>query len=196
MIKVIKDLFNLLTQRQRNHFYAFQVLVIFCSIVEISCVGLIINFMSLVGDMSQLQQDGILAQLYKASGASSEMQFLLYTGISVCILLFFSSIISIITIWRLAMFAQRTGTEIADRLYSHYLKQNWLFHSSGSSAVLTKKIAVECSRVTGGIILPLMNLNAKVALATLLSLSIFIYDPILASIGISVFGIFYFFTFT
>jgi ATP-binding cassette, subfamily B, bacterial PglK len=195
MIKVIRDLFNLLTQRQRNHFYALQVLVIFCSIVEISCVGLIINFMSLVGDINQLQQDGILAQLYRASGASSGMQFLFYTGISVCILLFFSSIISIITIWRLAMFAQRTGTEIADRLYSHYLKQNWLFHSSGNSAILTKKIAVECSRVTGGIILPLMNMNAKVALATLLSLSIFIYDPIVASIGISVFGIFYFFTF-
>ena len=39
-------------------------------------------------------------------------------------------------------------------------------------------------------------MNAKVVLATLLSLSIFIYDPVIASIGISVFGIFYFFTFT
>ena len=123
MIKVIKDLFILLTQRQRNRFFALQFLVIFCAVVEISCVGLIINFMSIVGDMNQLQQDGILAQLYKASGASSESQFLFYSGISVLILLFFSSIISIITIWRLAMFAQRTGTEIADRLYSHYLKQ-------------------------------------------------------------------------
>ena len=195
MIKVIKDLFNLLTQRQRNRFYVLQVLVIFCAIVEISCVGLIINFMSLVGDMNQLQQDGILAKLYEVSGASSDTQFLFYTGISVLILLFFSSIISIITIWRSAMFAQRTGTEIADRLYGHYLKQNWLFHASGSSAMLTKKIAVECVRVTGGIILPLINMNAKIVLSTLLSISIFVYDPIIASIGISVFGIFYFFTF-
>ena len=93
------------------------------------------------------------------------------------------------------MFAQRTGTEIANRLYSHYLKQTWLFHASGTSAILTKKITVECSRVTGGILLPLMNMNAKIVLVTLLSLSIFLYDPTIALIGISVFGILYFLLF-
>ena len=44
------------------------------------------------------------------------------------------------------MFASKIGTDIADRLYSHYLRQGWLFHASGSSAQLTKKISTECLR--------------------------------------------------
>ena len=195
MIKTIKDLFKLLTSNQRKRFYFLQILVTLMAICEILSVGLIVNFMSIVGDISLLEQNGFMGQIFKASGISSKSQFLFLTGISVLIFLLISSIISIITTWRLAMFAQRTGTEIANRLYSHYLKQTWLFHASGTSAILTKKITVECSRVTGGILLPLMNMNAKIVLVTLLSLSIFLYDPTIALIGISVFGILYFFLF-
>ena len=195
MLKIIKDLFKLLTLNQRKRFYFLQILVIIMAIFEIISVGLIVNFMSLVGDVSLLEQTGFMAQIYKASGISSEPQFLFLTGISILIFLVISTIISMITTWRLAMFAQRTGTELADRLYSHFLNQSWLFHASGSSAILTKKITVECARVTGGILLPLMYMNAKIALVTLLSLSIFLYDPTIALIGISVFGISYFFIF-
>ena len=31
------------------------------------------------------------------------------------------------------MFATKVGVEIADRLYSHYLNQDWLFHTTESS---------------------------------------------------------------
>jgi ABC-type multidrug transport system fused ATPase/permease subunit len=93
------------------------------------------------------------------------------------------------------MFAHYFGTEIADRLYTHYLRQGWLFHASGSSAQLTKKIATETSRVTGAILVPLIYVNSKIVLAILLSLSIFIYDPIVAITGISIFGITYYIIF-
>jgi len=195
MLKIIKDLFKLLTSNQRKRFYFLQFLVIIMAIFEVLSVVLIVNFMSLVGDVSLLEQTGFMGQIYKASGISSESQFLFLTGVSVLIFLLFASIISMITTWRLAMFAQRTGTEIADRLYDHFLNQTWLFHASGSSAILTKKIAVECLRVTGGVLLPLMYMNAKIALVTLLGLSIFLFDPTIALIGISVFGISYFLIF-
>jgi len=90
------------------------------------------------------------------------------------------------------MFATKVGTEIADRLYTHYLKQDWLFHASGSSAQLTKKIANEAQRVTSGILLPLMQMNARIALALFMSLAIFLYDPKVAIIGLIVFSIAYF----
>ena len=75
----------------------------------------------------------------------------------------------------ISMFANKVGTEIADRLYNYYLEQNWLFHASGSSAQLTRKIAVETQRVTGGILTPLMQMNARIILALLMILSIFTF---------------------
>ena len=195
MFKLISNLFNLLSPNQRKRFYVLQLLVILMTIVEILGVASIIPFMALVGDMTQLQQDTFIAKFYQMSGINSESQFVFVLGICVLIMLFISMIISVFTVWGLSMFANKIGTEIADRLYAHYLNQDWLFHASGSSAQLTKKIATETMRVTGAVLVPLMQLNSKVILSLLMSISIFVYDPKVAAIGLSIFAISYFFLF-
>ena len=195
MFKLINNLFNLLSPYQRRRFYVLQLLVILMTIVEILGVASIIPFMALVGDMTQLQQDTFIAKFYQISGINSESQFVFILGICVLIMLFISMVISVFTVWGLSMFANKIGTEIADRLYAHYLNQDWLFHASGSSAQLTKKIATETMRVTGAVLVPLMQLNSKVILSLLMSISIFVYDPKVAAIGLSIFAISYFFLF-
>lgn len=195
MLKTIKDLFNLLTSSQRKRFYKLQILVLLMSFAEIIGVASIIPFMALVGDMNQLQEDNIIAKVYEASGFISESQFIFLLGISVLIMLFISSILSMYTIWKLFIFANTIGMEISDRLYTHYLRQGWLFHASNSSAQLTKKIATETLRVTAGIIIPIMNMNAKIVLSFCMSISIFIYDPKVAIIGLMTFALAYFILF-
>ena len=195
MFKLLSNLFNLLSSYQRKRFYTLQLLVILMSIIEILGVASIIPFMALVGDMSQLRQETFFAKLYQMSGIDSQSQFVFILGICVLIMLFISMIISVFTIWGLSMFANKIGTEIADRLYAHYLNQDWLFHASGSSAQLTKKIATETMRVTGAILVPLMYVNSKLVLSLLMSISIFIYDPKVAVIGLSIFAISYFLLF-
>ena len=195
MFKLVKNLFNLLSLNQRKRFYALQFLVIVMSVFEILGVASIIPFMSLVGDMSQLEQNTFIAEIYMQSGITSESQFVFLVGLCVLGLLFVSMTISIFTTWGLSMFANKIGTEIADRLYTYYLKQGWLFHASGSSAQLTKKIATETMRVTGAVLVPLMQMNSKVILSLLMSISIFLYDPKVAIIGLSIFATSYFFLF-
>ena len=196
MINLIKHLFSLLTSRQRRQFFALQILVVFMAVAETAGVASIIPFMALVGNMGQLQQDTFIAQIYQASGVNSETQFLFLLGFGVLGMLFIATLISSYTIWTLSMFSNKIGAEIADRLYTHYLKQGWLFHASGSSALLTKKIAIESMRVTTGILLPLMHVNAKTILALLMISSIFIYDPMVAIIIFSIFALAYSVLFT
>tara|TARA_B100000674_G_scaffold498494_1_gene537237 strand:- start:303 stop:2099 length:1797 start_codon:yes stop_codon:yes gene_type:complete len=192
MIKLLKNLFALLTRDQQKRFYLLQVFVVLMAVIEIFGVASIVPFISLVTNIDQLEEESFVGQIYQLSGLSSHEQFILLTGVGVLILLFISTIISIFTIWKLSMFASKIGTDIADRLYTHYLRQGWLFHASGSSAQLTKKISTECLRVSGGILIPLMYLNAKIVLTILMSLSIFIYDPQVAVIAISIFAFAYF----
>ena len=195
MFKLLKNLFNLLSPNQRKRFYVLQFLVIVMSVFEILGVASIIPFMALVGDMNQIEQNTFIAEIYRLSGITSESQFIFLIGLCVLGLLFVSMIISIFTTWGLSMFANKIGTEIADRLYTYYLNQDWLFHASGSSAQLTKKIATETMRVTGAVLVPLMLMNSKVTLSLLMSISIFLYDPKVALIGLSIFAISYFFLF-
>lgn len=192
MFKFLKQLFELLNPSQRKRFFILQTLVIIMAFAEVVGVASIFPFMALVGDMSQLYQDTIIAQVYKFSGIKSETQFIFILGVSTLVMLIISATISMFTVWRLSMFANKIGAEVADKLYTYYLKQSWLFHSEGSSAQLTKKIATETLRVTTSLLTPIMLMNAKIGLVILMVLSLFFYDPVAAITGFSLFGIAYF----
>jgi len=187
MYNLIKELFSLLTPQQRHKFYTLQVLVVLMAFTEVLAVASIGPFMALVGDISLIEHNGLLQQAYQISGLIDPMGFLYFLGFAVLFTLGFSSLLSIYTIWKLSLFAAKTGTEIADRLYSHYMEQEWLFHASGSSAQLTKQISIEAIRVTDSIIQPMMQMNARIVLILFISISIFLYDPLVSLTGLALF---------
>ncbi|SFR49276.1 ABC transporter ATP-binding protein [Thiomicrospira sp. ALE5] len=191
MIKLIKELYSLLTPSQRKRFLVLQVLVVIMAIAEIIGVASIAPFMALVGDMSILERDNLLATLYGASGLDSPQMFVFYSGVAVLGALALASAISIFTTWHLSLFAARVGTQIGDRLYTHYMQQPWLFHAGGSSAQLVKQITTESARVTRSIIFPVLQMNAKIVLAALMSIGLIIYDPIVALAGLLIFAFAY-----
>lgn len=192
MFKMIKQLFSLLSPEQVRQFYILQVLVVVMAFTELLGIASIAPFMALVGDISILEKNNIFAELYQTSGLTDPMDFVFYTGLLVLVALTLSTIVSMFTIWRLSLYGASVGIEIADRLYTYYMQEDWQFHAGGSSAQLTKQVSTEAMRITGGIIQPLMQMNAKVVLATLISISILIYNPIIAIVGLLVFSLAYF----
>ena len=188
MLSVIKEIFSLLSNDQRKRFYILQVLVIVMAFTELLGIASIAPFMALVGDMSLLEKDGIYSNLYQLSGIKDPLNFLFVTGIGVLIALTVSTVVSMFTTWRLSSYGSSVGVQLADRLYSHYMKQDWQFHASGSSAQLTKQVSTESTRISNGIIQPLMQMNAKVVLAIFIAVSILIYNPIVAIAGLLMFA--------
>lgn len=67
------------------------------------------------------------------------------------------------------------------------MHQPWLFHASGCGSQLTNKIAQECGRVTSGIINTLMQINARIVVAVLMTIAIFIFNPAVALAGLVIF---------
>jgi len=192
MFKMIRQLFSLLSPRQVKQFYILQVLVVVMAFTELLGIASIAPFMALVGDISILEKSNVFAELYQMSGLTDPMDFVFYTGLLVLVALTISTLVSMFTIWKLSLYGASVGIEIADRLYAYYMQEDWQFHASGSSAQLTKQVSTEAMRITGGIIQPLMRMNAKVVLAVLISVSILIYNPVIAIVGLLIFAIAYF----
>ena len=188
MLNTLKELFQLLTPVQRRKFYVLQILVVLMAIMELVGIASIGPFMALVADINLIETNSLYKQLYLTSGISNPTDFLFLAGLAVLLMLGLASVISILTTWRLSLYSMQVGTEIADRLYEHYLQQNWLFHSTGSSAQLTKQVATEAQRVTGVIIVPAMQLNSRLVLAVIISAAVISYNPIIALIGLLMFG--------
>lgn len=187
MLTMVRQLFSLLTPRQLRGFYILQLLVVIMAIMELIAIASVAPFMALVGDISLLDKDNFFSQLYDFTNLNNPIDFLFYTGLTVLVVLTLSTVISMFTIWKLSIYAATVGTEISDRLYAYYMQQDWLFHAEGSSAHLTKQISSEVVRLTEHIIQPVMLINAKIVLATFISLSIFIYNPLIALSGLFLF---------
>ncbi|WP_246009131.1 ABC transporter ATP-binding protein [Vreelandella nanhaiensis] len=147
--------------------------------------------MAVVGDISRLEGDGTLGQLYQASGMETPRQFIFWLGVAVIIALTGAAAVSVFVTWRLSLYAQQIGAELSIRLFQHYMQQPWLFHASGSSSQLINKVSQEASRVTGSVIQPLMRMNAKGTLALVMTAAIFIFNPVVAIAGVILFGIAY-----
>ena len=191
MLKLIQKIFILITPSQKKRFLTLQILVVSMALLEIISVASFIPFMTLVGDLNNLEEKSTIARIYLASGIDSEINFLFVLGACVLLILFISSMVSMFSVWRLSIFANKVGTEIADMLYEFYLKKNWLFHAKGSSANLTKKIATETMRLTTGVLVPLMQLNARIVVVTFLCVGIFIIDPKVSVLGVIIFSLTY-----
>ncbi|WP_243836277.1 ABC transporter ATP-binding protein [Modicisalibacter xianhensis] len=191
----MKELYSLLSTEQRRKFFRLQLLAVIMAFAEIAGVISIGPFMALVGNMDQLEGQGILADVYRASDVASPEVFLIWVGGGVLAVLLLSGMFSMYTIWQMSMYGARVGAELSSRLYNYYMHQNWLFHASGNSSTLTNRIAEECQRVMMHIIIPLMHMNAKLTLAIFMALAIFVYNPIVALAGAGVFLASYFLLF-
>lgn len=187
MFKSLKELFRLLTLDQRKRFFRLQMLVVLMAFGELLGIASIGPFMALVADPELLQTNAIINSAYLAIGATSTQDFLFLVGLGVLTILTSSSVLSIFTTWRISLFSFSVGTEIADRLYRHYLSQQWLFHSNASSAQLIKKVATESMRVTSSVISPAMQMNARLVLATFIATAVIIYNPVIAFAGLLLF---------
>lgn len=191
MFKSLKTLYALLEPAQRRRLHTLQALVILMSLAEVVSVMSIGPFMALVGNLNQLQGEGLLAQVYRWSGVASATQFVVLAGAASLAALTASALISMYTLWRLSMYGALVGAQLGNRLYAHYMAQPWLFHASGNSAQLTNKIAQETQRVTVLIINAFMQLNAKLIMASAMAVAILVYNPVVALVGVSLFAMAY-----
>lgn len=196
MIPILKNLFSLLSKQQRHGLFRIQVLVILMAIFEVISLLSILPFMALVGNSNLLMEPGILNDFFKFSGLVEPSTFLILLALGVLLIILSSSMFSIYTTWKYTMFGNQLGADIGNRLYKFYLKQPWLFHSSENSTKLITKIAHEGHRTTYSIINPALNLNAKFVSIFFIAGALFLFNPIFAALGATIFGISYFIIFS
>lgn len=195
MFKLITDVVALLSAKQRLEFIRLQILVLFMTLFEVIGVISISPFMAIISDPSLIETQSVLKLLYDFSATTTEEDFIFFLGSLALIALTVSSLVSIYTVWHMAMFANRVGTDIGQRLYNYYMSESWLFHTENNSAHLIKKISIESSRLTSTILIPLMQLNARIVLVFIMSSMIFLLNPTVAIAALIIFGLAYLFLF-
>lgn len=188
MFLLVKDLFGIFTRSQLKRLVMLQSLMVLMAFAEIGGVSAIGVFMAVVADPNILDRSNFIGQIYQLSGVGDHGEFIYLVGVVALVVLVLTALISMLTVWRAALFAARVGQEMADRLYRYYMHQPWLFHSWGSSAELTKRIASDAYVVSSQVIYPLMQINTKVILTIFMILGLLILNPFVILIAAAIFG--------
>lgn len=186
MIQLIKDLLFIMNEKQRKKLYILQSMVIISAIFEVISVLSIGPFMAIVGNAELIKSNGYISEIYNFLGSDTSVDFMFSLGMIVLVFMLLAAVFSIITISKLSMYAASVGSEFGDRLYEYYLNLDYEYYTTINSADLVKKIATEVSRVTDNILQPLVQINARIATILFISIFVFIYDPIVALLGVFV----------
>ncbi len=192
MFSKIKNLFLYLDKKQKNKFIYLQGIVILNSFLEILGVGSILPFISLVSNNDIILENNIFSKVYIYFNFSDVNEFIFFLGFFVLLLLLISSFSAIVTTVLLSNFANQITAQISIRLFKHYVNQKWLYHLNTSSSYIINNLSQECSRVTGGIADPTMQMISRICFAVPMSLGIFIVNPLVATCGLFIFLFSYF----
>lgn len=182
MFNKLKLLINTFNDKEKRRLFQLQVLVFIMTIFQIVSIASFAPFISMVADLSVLNGESFLSDLYHESKLSED-QFLLWFGIVVIFLVSLSSFLSIWVNWLLFRFSSRLGMNLSTRLLSLYLYRNFLFHVNNSSSFLLKQIIIEARRIGDGIITPFIQLVANFFFILMVAISLAYYKPFVTIIG-------------
>jgi HlyD family secretion protein len=159
---------------------------------EVASVMLIAPFMTLLGDLESIESNNLLNYLYQFLEFNSVENFIIFFGAVVLFFMIFSAAFSLYTTNILYKFGGRIGGSLSERVFRYFLYQPWSFHNRNSSSNLIHKVINESQRLTFSIITQVLNLNAKLALALLMSIAIILYSPMISIFALTIFSLLYF----
>lgn len=188
MFLLVQELFGVFTRSQLRRLLMLQSLMVLMAFAEIGGVSAIGIFMAVVADQNILNRANFIGKIYQISGVGDRGEFIYLVGVVALVVLVLTAMISMLTVWRAALFSARVGQEMADRLFRYYMHQPWLFHSWGSSAELTKRISSDAYVVSAQVIYPLMQINTKVILTFFMILGLTILNPFVVLMALAIFG--------
>lgn len=191
MLSSIKLVISLMSRKQKIKLIVLQFFVVVMALIEVLSLALLGPFIAVIGNVSLIETNQLLQNAYIAGGFESVNDFLFAFGLVVVMFLTISALISVFTVWKLSKFAAAVGSEFGDVLYQYYLRKDYLFHVTVGSAHLTKQIATEASRVTDHILQPMVQINARIMVVLLISVAIFIYNPVISVLGLFIFTLIY-----
>ena len=195
MFKLFSDVFKVLERHQKVGILKIQIIVIITAFTEVAGIATIGPFMALVSNPETIDQE-IFRNLYVITNSTSRDNFLILMGSLVVGILFVSAIVATLSLRYIYHFAQRIGAEISSNLFDYYLSTNWLFHTQNNSSKLITNIAGECSRVTTGIVVPALIMNAKIVISLSIIIFLLSVDFLVTLVGFTIFGLVYFIIFS
>jgi len=143
---VIKKLNSLLTKRDKSYLLALLLFSIFISLIETIGVGIIMPFIAVASDFTQIHHNKYIEYFYNFFNVD-ELHFVLYFGVGLVFFYIFRALFNLFYFYFLNRFSQGRYHLLAYRLFENYIGMDYKRFIDKNSSYMSKTIITEANNL-------------------------------------------------
>ena len=157
----IKKITNIFNKKERTKFIGLAFAILIMGFLEVVGVASILPFMQLIAEPNAIEKSSWLTAIYNYFQFDGHKQMLIYFGVGIMILIAFTNLFSIFTIWLQYKYSWGIAHNLSTRLLKTYIDKPYRFFLSTNTSELRAYIISEVSSLTGGVIIPLIEVFSR-----------------------------------
>lgn len=191
MWDTIRNIYALISEKNRFKFKILILLIFFMSFFEIIGLALILPFLLLVSNIDIIQKNKYIYQIYTYLGFQNSFDFLCFIGALAVLFSFFGMLLSVYTNIKLTKFSNDIGADFSVKLLSLYLSGELREKSKEDIKEAKTKILTETVTVANNIVLPSLMIIAKsILIFVLFGILLYINPAVTLLLVFALFGIY------
>ena len=197
MINISSRILKTCNKKTKLNLFFLLILIFISSIVEVLGISTIAPLIAVVVNEEIILENSLLFYFYNFFGFTSLNSFVNFIFIVFVLFIISTNILIASTISFLSYIAHNIERDMASKLYSSYIRADYLKIITRNSSEMIKNISAETMRTSHSVIIPILEVLSKLPLAILLLLIIFYLVPIhiflIAGLVITAYLIIYYF---
>lgn len=174
---------QLLSRTQKLKFLILQVSFVFSAALQMGSIAFLAPYITLLSDPGFLESNKYFSMAYDLTGADSYLQFLLIYSVCVCAIIFVSNAVASAVLWLSIKFTIDIGSGLQRKLYSAYMKNQYIFFLEKNSSYLITTISNQIPRMVYMVLQPFLQAVSQIILTLFIVIGLIVVDPILALIA-------------
>ena len=176
-------LYRLLSPAHRKRLWGLGFLVLLSGLSEIGGIASIMPFMGMIVDPRLALENHWIALLHRQLPLPPT-DFMMALGGMVLLVLLLSNLVSALTVWSILRCSFAAGRDLSKTMFAVYLNHLYLFFLNRNTSELAQTTLFEIGRVVNNILIPLLTVLSRTAIALfILALLVWVNPPIALMAG-------------
>jgi ABC-type multidrug transport system fused ATPase/permease subunit len=189
---VPQKILSLLDKRERGKLIFVIFAMLLMGVIELVGVGSIGPFISAVSNPDIIHTNIYLSKAYAYFNFSSDNSFIVFIGIAVIAVLFFSNVFLACVNFIINYYSGKQRHSMAMRLFEKYLRQPYIFFLNTNTAELSRNILSDINTFVDRILITSLNLVSSSIICLAIVVLLILINPLLSLIASAVIGASYF----
>lgn len=187
----IKTIFLLFSKKEERQLIFVFTAILIMGFVELLGIGSLGPFITIITNPSIIYSNKILNNIYLFFNFPSENAFIMIFGIAVICTLSVSNILLGVLFYVINRYSAKRRYHLSMRLLEKYLRQSYMFYLNINTAALSRNILDDINTYINNVLVSGLNFVSSVIISLAIVVLLFILNPLLALILISIFASLY-----